>query len=129
MVTFKKIEGYVIPEEEIQPALDELEIRCNTKTVAKGTKVYTTVLEGEESLEFIKAAGYTVQYKFYRSLKKKKNFKLMKTTKNTLYTQQKGTRGKYYYYRAILLVKDPEGNVVAKTKLLNCKYGCRKFYR
>ena len=127
-VTFKKIQTEPKwTKSAVKKAIGKAKIKCRTKTVKKGTRV--KVFVKNVSLKAIKAAGYKVSYKFYRSLKKHTSFKLTKTTKKTKYIQTKGKKGKYYYYRVKLIVKDKAGKVVASTLLKNCRYGKRKFYR
>ena len=49
-------------------------------------------------------------------------------TKTTgTYTNTKGVKGTKYYYKAKLVVKNAEGEVVATTPLTQCLYATRTF--
>ncbi|MCQ2550661.1 MAG: hypothetical protein MJ146_00490 [Clostridia bacterium] len=118
-VTFKEL-----PPFDVDEALANLVIRCNTNVVAGGTEVYTTVLEG--SLAELKANGYSVTYKFYRNNKAKGTFKYLGSSEDGKFLDNLGEKGKMYYYRAKLVVTDASGEVVSVTALKDCKYGNRK---
>ena len=91
------------------------------RTAKSGKKVKVTV---KADVQTLIDNGYTVEYKFYKSTKKGSGYKntVNKTTKT--YTNTTPVKGKNYY-KVRLVVKDANGNVVAKTPLTQCKYGVR----
>ena len=75
----------------------------------------------------MKALGYTVKYRFYRSTKKSSGYKAMLTKTSKTYTNTTGKAGTRYYYKVQVRVYDKDGKLVAKTALKQCKYATRKF--
>lgn len=71
--------------------------------------------------------AYTVEYKFYRSVKKSAKYKAVvsKPYTDESYVNTAGKKGTRYFYKAKIVVKDAKGNVVAQTKLKQCRYACR----
>ena len=100
-------------------------------TAKKNVKVIFKTDEATKALlKEIQSAGYTVKYRYFRSLKKsaKKNaasYKTMYTKPVTTYWNTYGQKGKMYYYRVSILVYDKDGKQVAKTNLSQCKYANR----
>ena len=106
------------------PAADTL-VKPDVKGLIKEMKVKTSVkktgkkgirVKAAADVSGIKAAGYTVKYKFYRSVKKSSSYKAMKTKKTTTYINTTGKKGTKYYYKVRVYVYD-EGKLVAKTAL------------
>ena len=96
------------------------------KTAKKNVKVVLkTNVQTKAAIRAIKDAGYTVKYKFYRSVKKSAGYKAMKTKSAKTYYNTYGKKGTMYYYKAKVMVYDKEGNLTAKTKLKQCKYAKR----
>ena len=97
-----------------------------SKTTKKNIRV--AVKKTKELKYFIREladAGYTVKYKFYRSVKKTSKYKarIVKTTDT--YINTAGKKGRKYYYKAKLLIYDNGGRLIAQTELKQCKYGFR----
>ena len=68
--------------------------------------------------------GYTVKYKYYRSVKKSSNYKALKTKTAKSYINTKGKKGTGYYYKVRAVVYD-ENKVIAQSALKQCKYAVR----
>ena len=79
----------------------------------------------KSDLKGITDAGYTVEYKFYRSTKKSAGYKVMKTGKSGIYINTYGKKGTLYYYKVKVMVYDKDGNLTAQTALKQCKYASR----
>ena len=127
-VTFTKIPP---TKEEIDKAFKEkllnlgLTVRTS-KTAKKNVKaVVKETSELNDLIKEIKAAGYTVKYKFYRSANKSSKYAARITKEEAEYLNTEGKKDKKYYYKAKLLIYDNEGNLVAQTELKQCKYGLR----
>ena len=103
----------------------ELIVRTS-KTPKKNIKAVVKETAGLKTLiKEIKDAGYTVKYKFYRSVKKSSKYEARLTKTEGRYINTIGKKGTKYYYKAKLLIYDTEGNLVAQTELKQCKYGLR----
>ena len=76
-------------------------------------------------IEEMKAQGFTVKYRFYRSTKKSASYKSAITKKVTSYTNTSGKKGTKYFYKVQVRVYDENGKLVAKTALKQCKYASR----
>ena len=109
-------------DENAKAYVQDLGIKARSTKTAKGVKV-TIKADVQELLD----AGFTVEYKFYRSTKSNKGFKAMITKTTGTYTNTKGVKGTKYYYKAKLVVKNAEGEVVATTPLTQCLYATRTF--
>ena len=101
-----------------------------SKTTKKNIRV--AVKKTKELKYFIREladAGYTVKYKFYRSVKKTSKYKarIVKTTDT--YINTAGKKGRKYYYKAKLLIYDNGGRLIAQTELKQCRYGKRTWTR
>ncbi len=109
--------------EDAKAYVQDLGIKARSTKTSKGVKV-TINADVQPLLD----AGFTVEYKFYRSTKSNKNFGKAMITKTTgTYTNTKGVKGTKYYYKAKLVVKNAEGEVVATTPLTQCLYATRTF--
>lgn len=73
----------------------------------------------------LKAAGYTVKYKFYRSAKKASGYQQMLTKSAKTYVNTMGSKNTCYYYKVRLVVCDADGRLIAQTELKQCRYGSR----
>ena len=112
-----------VAEENAKAYVQDLKIAARSAKTSKGVKV-TIKADVQELLD----AGFTVEYKFYRSTKSNKNFGKAMITKTTgTYTNTKGVKGTKYYYKAKIVVKNAEGEVVATTPLTQCLYATRTF--
>ena len=76
-------------------------------------------------IEEMKAQGFTVKYRFYRSTKKSASYKSAITKKVTSYTNTSGKKGTKYFYKVQVRVYDENGKLIAKTALKQCKYASR----
>ena len=92
----------------------------SARTAKKNVKLVV-----KSDLEGITDAGYTVEYKFYRSTKKSAGYKAMKTGKSGIYINTYGKKGTLYYYKVKVMVYDKEGNLTAQSALKQCKYASR----
>lgn len=109
--------------------LADLKVVARSEKTAKGnvkvTVTSVTDADGNDvDLSELKAQGYTVEYKFYRSVKKASKYKatLSKQLGDNTYTNTTGEKGTKYYYKARIVVKDGNGIVVGQTELKQCKY-------
>ena len=109
--------------EDAKAYVQDLSIKARSTKTSKGVKVTINA-----NVQPLLDAGYTVEYKFYRSTKSNKNFGTAKVvkTENT-YLNTSGTKGTRYYYKAKLVVKNAAGEVVATTPLTQCLYATRTF--
>lgn len=98
----------------------------STKTSKKNIKV-TLKMDDESTaaVKELKELGYTVKYKFYRSVKKASKYTAKVTKTSKTYTNTSGVKGKKYYYKARVQVFDKYGKLVAQTALKQCKYASR----
>ena len=92
----------------------------SARTAKKNVKLVV-----KSDLEGITDAGYTVEYKFYRSTKKSAGYKAMKTGKSGIYINTYGKKGTLYYYKIKVMVYDKDGNLTAQSALKQCKYASR----
>ena len=91
------------------------------RTVKSGKKVKVTV---NADVQTLIDNGFTVEYKFYKSTKKSSGYKNTVNKTTNTYTNTNPVKGKNYY-KAKLVVKNADGEVVATTPLTQCKYGVR----
>ena len=92
----------------------------SARTAKKNVKLVV-----KSDLEGITDAGYTVEYKFYRSTKKSAGYKAVLTKKAPTYVNTYGKKGTLYYYKVKVMVYDKDGNLTAQTALKQCKYASR----
>lgn len=106
--------------------LATLKFKATSEVTKKGVKV-TVVPKTESRTAFNKLLdqGYKAEYKFYRSEKKSSKYSARLTAKKNTYTNINGKKGKKYYYKAKVIITDPEGNACITTELKNCSYACR----
>ena len=101
-----------------------------SRTPNRNVKVY---VKADSSLNAavaeLKAAGYTVKYKFYRSAKKASGYQQMLTKNTKIYVNTMGSKNTCYYYKVRLAVCDADGRMIAQTNLKQCRYGSRVWNR
>ena len=116
--------------DKIKSLVKEVKLKATTsKTSKENVRVKISGVKNLSSL--IKEAdtmGYTVKYKYYRSVKKSSKYAAKITKKNSTYINTKGKKGTKYYYKAKVLVYDGK-TLIAQTELKQCGYGSRIWSR
>jgi hypothetical protein len=115
-------------EKAVAGAADTSSKDRSVKTAKGNVKV--TFKPGTKTQSYIdemKALGYTVKYRFYRSTKKSSDYKAMLTKTTKTYINTIGKSGTRYYYKTQIRVYDKDGKLIAKTELKDCKYATRIF--
>lgn len=106
--------------------IKELKLKAvSSKTAKKNVKV--TVKMNSKNNTLIKELsdmGYTVKYRYYRSVKKVSKYTAVKTKTSKTYINTKGKRGSKYYYKVRAVVYDGD-KVIAQSALKQCKYAVR----
>ena len=98
----------------------------SSKTAKKNIKaVLKSDAKTNASINELKALGFTVKYRFYRSTKKAASYKSTVTKKTASYTNTSGKKGTKYFYKVQVRVYDENGKLIAKTALKQCKYASR----
>ena len=98
----------------------------SSKTAKKNAKVILKRNETTNScIKELKALGFTVKYRFYRSTKKSAGYKSTVTKKTASYMNTNGKKGTKYFYKIQIRVYDENGKLIAKTALKQCKYASR----
>ena len=100
----------------VKPDAKDLIKEMKIKTSVKKTGKSGIRVKASADVREIKTAGYTVKYKYYRSVKKSSSYKAMKTKSTTTYINTTGKKGTKYYYKVRVYVYD-EGKLVARTEL------------
>lgn len=109
----------------VKALLQDVKLQVKTtKTSKKSVKAQVSVKNNKTAIKELKAMGYTVKYRFYRSTKKASGYKALKTKSVSAFTNTKGVKGTRYYYKARVLVYDGK-TLVAKSTLKQCSYGTR----
>ena len=109
----------------VKALLQDIKLQVKTtKTSKKSVKAQVSVKNNKTAIKELKAMGYTVKYRFYRSTKKASGYKALKTKNVSTFTNTKGVKGTRYYYKARVLVYDGK-TLVAKSTLKQCSYGTR----
>lgn len=107
---------------DAQAYVQDLKVVARSVKTAKGNVKVTIKADVTELTE----NGYTVEYKFYRSEKARAKYgTAKKVSESNVYTNTAGKKGVQYFYKAKLVVKNAEGEVVATTPLTQCKYATR----
>ena len=102
----------------------------SAKTAKKNVKVTVSLDKQDKAIiKELKDAGYTVKYRFYRSMKKTAGYKAAVTKKTASYTNTSGKKGTKYFYKVQVRVYDENGKLTAKTALKQCKYASRIWTR
>ncbi len=91
-----------------------LKVSISASKVSAGNKVTVKV-----SATALKDAGYTVKYRFYRSVKKSSGYALVKTSAGKVYKDTKAVKGKKYYYKARVYVYEGS-SLIASTAMKTC---------
>ena len=114
--------------DKINSLIREAKLKATTsKTTKKSIKVKIGEAKNSNSLiKEAKAMGYTVKYKYYRSVKKSSKYTALKTKALNSYVNTKGKKGTKYYYKAMVLVYDGK-TLIAQTELKQCRYGVRSW--
>ena len=112
--------------DKINSLIREAKLKATTsKTAKKNVRVKVGEVKNLNSLiKEAKAMGYTVKYKFYRSVKKSSKYTALKTKDTDTYINTVGRKGTRYYYKAKVLVYDGK-TLIAQTELKQCRYGVR----
>ena len=103
--------------------------KARSEKTSKGNikVVFKPDTKAQRFVDEMKAQGYTVKYRFYRSTKKSSDYKSMLTKSTKTYINTVGKEGTRYYYKAQVRVYDGSGKLIAKTELKQCKYATRVF--
>ena len=131
-VEIKTAKKQTEPEFNISSYVKDLKLVARSSKTAKGNirvKV-ASVTDGNGNpvdLSELKAKGYTVKYKFYRSEKKAAEYsaRLEKNITNNSYINNTGKKGTKYFYKVRVMVYDANGNLAAQSELKQCKYATR----
>ena len=131
-VEIKTAKKQTEPEFNISSYVKNLKLVARSSKTAKGNiriKVASVTDENGNSVDLseLKAKGYTVKYKFYRSEKKAAEYgaRIEKDTDNNVYINNTGSKGTKYFYKVRVMVYDANGKLVAKSELKQCKYATR----
>lgn len=109
----------------VKALLQDVKLQVKTtKTSKKSVKAQVSVKNNKTAIKELKAMGYTVKYRFYRSTKKASGYKALKTKSVSTFTNTKGVKGTRYYHKARVFVYDGK-TLVAKSTLKQCSYGTR----
>ncbi len=105
----------------------DLKLTVKTSRTANKNIKATVQMNSElaAAVKELKAAGYKVQYKFYRSIKKASAYERMLIKDAPWYVNTIGDKDTYYYYKVRLAVYDQDGKLIAQTALKQCKAGNR----
>ncbi len=105
----------------------DLKLTVKTSRTANKNIKATVQMNSElaAAVKELKAAGYKVQYKFYRSTKKASAYERMLIKDAPRYVNTIGDKDTYYYYKVRLAVYDQDGKLIAQTALKQCKAGSR----
>ena len=106
--------------------IKELKLKAvSSKTAKKNVKVTVKMSSKNNALiKEIGDMGFTVKYKYYRSVKKASKYTAVKTKTSKTYINTKGKRGSKYYYKVRAVVYDGD-KVIAQSALKQCKYAVR----
>lgn len=109
----------------VQQELTKLKPVVSTSKTSKGIKVTYKAKTG--SISKIKKYGGKVQYKIYRATQKNGKYTLKKTTTSSSYTDTSVKKGKKYYYKVRVYVKDADGRLIGSTALSKSNAGSRVY--
>ncbi len=114
-----------INDENVISLIEESNLQARTRyTKNMNTNVYL-ICEEENILEKIEAAGYKIQYQFYRSTEKRSGYEFRLAKDTGSYINTIGKKNTMYYYRIKLVIYNKEDEYIGETKVLNCWYGNR----
>lgn len=111
---------------KLNALLEKLSLTARSSKTGKGNIKVSLKMNEEAStaISELKELGYSVKYKFYRSMKKSSSYKSMLTKSGKTYNTN-GKAGARYYYKVQVRIYDENGKCVAKTALKQCKYATR----
>ncbi len=131
-VEIKTAKKQTEPEFNISSYVKDLKLVArSSKTANKNIRVkVASVTDGNGNpvdLSELKAKGYKVKYKFYRSEKKASEYgaRIEKDTDNNSYINNTGKKGVKYFYKVRVMVYDANGKLVAQSELKQCRYAVR----
>ena len=131
-VEIKTAKKQTEPEFNISSYVKDLKLVArSSKTANKNIRIKVASVTDQNGnnvdLEELKAKGYTVKYKFYRSEKKASEYgaRIEKDTDNNSYINNTGKKGVKYFYKVRVMVYDANGRLVAQSELKQCRYAVR----
>ena len=106
--------------------IKELKLRAvSSRTAKKNVKVTVKMSSKDNALiKELSDMGFTVKYKYYRSVKKASKYTAVKTKSGKTYINTKGRKGTKYYYKVRAVVYDGD-KAIAQSALKQCKYAVR----
>ena len=129
-----------IPEklepQAVKNIIKELKLVARSERLSNGnvrikvTKI-TDINDNPVDLDELERNGYTVKFKYYRSVKKSAGYdtRLEKDADINSYINNFGDKGTKYYYKVKVMVYDADGNLVAQSSLNQCKYAMRTWIK
>ena len=117
----EKAENEKARSEKTKSAIKSVNIKTYSQKTAKGN----IKISVKADVSSITELGYTVKYKYYRSLKKSSGYKAVKTTSSKSFTDSKIKKGKRYYYKVRAYVYDGD-KLIGKTELKQSTYTSKK---
>ena len=116
----------------VKELVKELKLVARSERLSNGnvrikvTKI-TDINDNPVDLNELEKNGYTVKFKYYRSVKKSAGYdtRLEKDADINSYINNFGDKGTKYYYKVKVMVYDADGNLVAQSSLNQCKYAMR----
>ena len=129
-----------IPEklepQAVKDLVKELKLVARSERLSNGnvrirvTKI-TDINDNPVDLDELERNGYTVKFKYYRSVKKSAGYdtRLEKEADINSYINNFGDKGTKYYYKVKVMVYDADGNLVAQSNLNQCKYAMRTWIK
>ena len=129
-----------IPEklepQAVKNIVKELKLVARSERLSNGnvrirvTKI-TDINDNPVDLDELERNGYTVKFKYYRSVKKSAGYdtRLEKEADINSYINNFGDKGTKYYYKVKVMVYDADGNLVAQSNLNQCKYAMRTWIK
>ena len=129
-----------IPEkldpQAVKNIVKELKLVARSERLSNGnvrikvTKI-TDMNDNPVDLDELERNGYTVKFKYYRSVKKSAGYdtRLEKDADINSYINNFGDKGTKYYYKVKVMVYDADGNLVAQSNLNQCKYAMRTWIK
>lgn len=120
----------------VKDLVKELKLVARSERLSNGnvrirvTKI-TDINDNPVDLNELEKNGYTVKFKYYRSVKKSAGYdtRLEKDADINSYINNFGDKGTKYYYKVKVMVYDADGNLVAQSNLNQCKYAMRAWIK
>lgn len=107
--------------ENAKKEISQLKVKVTSSKTSKGN----IKVKAKVNAKAITDLGYTVKYKYYRSVKKASGYKAMKTKSSKTYINTTGKKGTKYYYKVKALVYDGD-KLIGSTKLKQSTAASRK---